>query len=171
MNFMRDFFSGVVDGLVNGAANQMRSAPGGGRASDRGRIERLCRELGWSVDERDGNAILLHFRAPDGEMRKVRISGGDNSMVGFITHSHAVLSADRVPPDLLGYLLRRNLEDSGMGTWSITVDDDDNDVTFHLFYTALGAGLDAQTFEYICESLSSEASHLDDKLRRAGLLD
>ena len=57
MNFIRDFFGGVVDGLVNGAANHLRAAPTNGRTSDHGRIERLCGELGWAVDEREGNVI------------------------------------------------------------------------------------------------------------------
>jgi Putative bacterial sensory transduction regulator len=169
MNFIRDFFGGVVDGLVNGAAN-MRAAPSNGSASDHRRIERLCRELGWPVDEREGNVIRLHFNSSDGEVRKVRITGGDKSLVSFFVASDAVLPADRVPADLLGYLLRRNVGDSGIGMWGIMVDDDD-DVTFLNYYMALGDGLDAEALKYICESLTSEAADFDDKLRQAGLLD
>jgi hypothetical protein len=153
MNFIRDLFGGVVDGLVNGAANHRRAAPTNGSASDHGRIERLCRELGWPVDEREGNVIRLHFNASDGETRKVRISGGES-----------------VPADLLAYLLRRNLDDGGLGMWGIMVNDDD-DVTFLNYYMALGDGLDAEALKYICESLTSEAADFDDKLRQAGLLD
>jgi hypothetical protein len=168
MNFIRDFFGGVVDGLVNGAANHARS--GNGRSSDHGRIERLCRELGWPVDEREGNVIRLHFKASDGEMRKVRITNGDKSLVGFFVPSDAVLPVESVPADLLAYLLRRNLDDGGMGMWGIMVNEDD-DVTFLNYYMALGDGLDAEALKYICESLTSEAADFDDKLRQAGLLD
>lgn len=166
MSIMRDFFDGFVEGIVTGAAKHAMN----GRSGERGRIERLCYELGWPVDEQEGNVIRLHFNGSDGEVRKVRISGGDKSLVGFSAHSDAVLSADPIPPDILGYLLRRNLDDSGMGMWGIMVDDDD-DVTFLIYYMALGDGLNAEALKYICESLSSEASDFDDKLRRAGLLD
>jgi hypothetical protein len=167
MGIMRDFLDGFREGFANGTGN--RAMSDNGTANTHGHIEWLCRELGWTVDERDGNAIRLHFNSSNGGVRKVRISDGDKSLVGFTAHSDAVLSVDRVPPDLLGFLLRRNLDDSGIGMWGIAIDDDD-DVTFHLYYTALGDGLDAQTLKYICKSLSSEASYLDDKLRRAGLL-
>jgi hypothetical protein len=162
MSFMRDFFGGFVDGIVSGAANHVIN----GRSGDYGRIEQLCAELGWSVDERDGNAIKLHFRSG-----KVRISNGNKTLVGFSTHSNAVLPVDRVPADLLAYLLHRNLDDCGMGMWGISVDDDDDDVTFHLYYVALGNGLDAEIFKYICESLIKEVADFDAKLRKGGLLD
>lgn len=167
MSMMGDFFGGFVEGLVSGAANPIRNVPGNGRR--RGRIESLAQELGWSVDERDGSAVKLHFRAADGEVRKVRISNGDEAVVGFYAHSNAVLPARDVSPRLLVHLLECNLGDC-IGMWGIAVDDE-NDVTFHLCYMALGDGLDAATLQYICESLSSEASALDDKLRAAGLLD
>jgi Putative bacterial sensory transduction regulator len=170
MNFMRDFFGGVVDGLVNGATNHRRAAPTNGSAISHGRIERLCRELGWPVDERERNVIRLHFNGSDGEVRKVRITGVDKSLVSFFVPSDAVLPVDRVPADLLGYLLRRNLNDSGIGMWGIMVNDDD-DVTFLIYYMALGDGLDAEALKYICESLTSEAADFDDRLRKAGLLD
>lgn len=170
MSFMREIWGEFVDGIVNGGVNHREAAPAGGRAGGHGRIERLCRELGWAVDEREGNVIRLHLSSADGEMRKVRITRGDESLVGFFVPSEAVLPARRVPPKLMAYLLSRNLEDSGIGMWGINVDDDD-DATFVIYYMALGDGLTAQTLEYICESLAAEAAHVDDKLRRAGLLD
>jgi hypothetical protein len=166
MSMMRDFFGGFVEGIVSGAAKHARN----GRSSDDGRIERLLHELGWSLDERDGNAIKLHFNSSDGDVRKVRISNGDKTIVGFSAHSDAILTADRVPADLLAYLLRRNLDDSGIGTWGISVDDEE-EATFHLCYMALGDGLDAQALKFICESLSNEAADFDNKLHQAGLLD
>jgi hypothetical protein len=167
MGMMRDFFDGFVDGLVNGGANHLSSR--NGSAGDHGRIERLCGELGWSVDEREGNLVRLYFNSSDGERRKVIIGNGDGSVVGFSTYSKSALPAHRVPPDLLAYLMRRNVDNSGIGTWGM--DDDDDEATFIISYMALGAGLDAEKFGYICESLSKEANDFDDKLRRAGLLD
>ena len=166
MGFMRDFFGGFIEGIVGAPA----ARAGSGNGSQRGRIERLCHELGWSVDEREGNSIGLYFNSSDGEMRKVRISNGGKSIVGFYAHSDVILPAHRVPPNLPGYLLRRNLEDSGIGMWGISVDDDD-EVTFHLCYMALGEGLNAETLKYICESLANEAADFDGKLRDAGLID
>ncbi len=172
MQFVRDFFRGVVDGLVNGSTNHFQAAPTNGTANGGGRIERLCRELGWTVDEQEGNVIRLHFNSSDGEMRKVRITNGDNSLVGFFVPSGAVLSGDRVPPDLMGYLLHRNLNDGGIGMWGMMVnEDEDENVTFINYYMALGDGLDAEALKYICESLTNEAADFDGKLRKAGLLD
>jgi len=169
MSFMRDFFGGFAEGIVNGAAKQLRDAPTNGRASGHGRIERLCRELGWSVDQRDENGIVLYFSSSDGDKRKVRIAGGDKTLVGFSTFSYAVLAVRQVSSDLLAYLLQRNFNESGIGTWSIIVEDDE--VSFHLCYTSLGEGLDAPTLQYICESLANEAGDFDDKLRNAGVLE
>ena len=37
---------------------------------EKGRIDRLCRQLGWSVNERDGESIRLHFNDPLIGMRR-----------------------------------------------------------------------------------------------------
>ncbi len=42
-------------------------------------IEQLCRELGWSVDERVGDhGIVLHFRDPLVNIRKVLVTCGES---------------------------------------------------------------------------------------------
>src|SRR5205085_2689978 len=47
----------------------------------------------------------------------------------------------------------------GIGMWGTYVDEK-SDVTFHVMYQALGEALDAPTFKFICQSLSSEAADL-----------
>jgi hypothetical protein len=171
MGIMRDVFSGFMDGLATGGGRKSRSD--NSTASDHGRVERLCDELNWPLDEKEGDVIRLYFTGPDGEKRKVRIGGGDKSIVSFSVASDAVLPASRVSPEIMASVLRRNVGDdgsSGIGTWGAVTDDDD-DVVFLLYYAALGDGLNAATLKYICESMSSEASTFDDKLREAGLLE
>jgi hypothetical protein len=161
-------FEGFTEGVLTAAAVQAEVAFSG-IGCEGGRIGRLCRDLGWSVDECDGNVIRLHFKSTAGCLRKVEIANGDDELVTFSTYSFAVLPACTVPGDVLAYLLRRNCGGSGIGTWGMTVDDAD-DVVFHLTYLALGDGLDPPTLKFVCESLCAEAAVLDHKMREAKLL-
>jgi hypothetical protein len=166
MSVWRDIFEGFTEGVLTAAAYQQAYGNG---ACDRGRIDRVCRELGWSVDEREGNVIQLHFNDPIYGIRKVRIADGDDCLVTFSTYSFAVIPAGNIPIEVLAYLLCRNLSGSGMGMWGMHVDAGDN-VMFTIVYQALGDGIDAPTLKYICQSLGSEAADFDGKLREAKLL-
>lgn len=160
------FWTNLIPGLAGSDGSSTTYQAGD---SDRGRIDRLCRELGWDVDEREGRKIRLHFKVPGLGVRKVNIVGGDECVVTFHTYCLAAVPADDISPDLLAYLLCRNITDSGIGMWGIDVDDE-SDVTFHIMYQALGAGLDAAAFDYICKSLCKETADFEGKLRQAGLL-
>jgi hypothetical protein len=76
MGLFQEVVKGFVNGFVagftdNGSASQ---APRGLAA-----IEQLCRELGWSVDERVGDhGIVLHFRDPLVNIRKVLVTCGES---------------------------------------------------------------------------------------------
>lgn len=133
-----------------------------------GRIERLCRELGWAVDAKDAKGIWLYFVDPQAGVRKLRITCCDRTMVGMKVLSNAVLPGHTVAPPVIGYLLRRN-EEVTVGAWSVRIDDEDK-VSFALNYEALGDGLDAVAFKVICEQLIKEALAFDDKMRQAGFL-
>jgi hypothetical protein len=136
-----------------------------------GRIERLCRELGWSVDEREGNKIRLHFNIAGGGIRKISIVNGDECLITFLAHSSAVFAADDISPKLLAYMLCRNLEGGEIGAWGINIDRNTRSLcSFHVIYRALGDGLNAAALQYICKSLCEETGDFEDKLRQAGLL-
>lgn len=169
MSVWREIVEGFAEGFLTAAAYQSQVVPYHGGAGECGRIDRLCRELGWSVDERSvtENAVYLHFNTRYG-LRRLRIADGEDSIVTFSAHSSAVIAARNVPADVLVYLLHRNVHGSGLGMWAMTVDDRNN-VLFHLMYQPFGDGLDSEGFKYICESLINEAVDFDDKLRAAGL--
>ena len=169
MGIWRDLFEGFTDGVITATVYQAQTRSYSNGACERGRIERLCRELGWAVDERDGNDILLHFSNSGGGIRKVRIAAGDEELVLFSAFSFALIPAANVSTDLMGYLLTRNFSGGAVGAWGVYVADDAN-VLFLNTYQALGAGLDAPALKFICESLVKEAAAFDGKLRESGLL-
>ena len=153
------FFSDVVNSFV-GAAN----------GASGGRIHRLCRELGWCVDEVEGDRIQLHFNDSQalGGIRKVAIFHGDASLVTFRCLSHAIIPRGQdVPDEVLGYLLMRNCE-RAIGGWALSVRD--RSAAFPLDYTALGDALDAPALKFICDELVREVSAFDARMRAAGLL-
>ena len=78
MSFLKDIVKGFANGLQDGARTP---APPG--RQERGRIDGLCRALGWSVDERDGDTVKLHFNDPLAGVRKVYIDKGDEPLVLF----------------------------------------------------------------------------------------
>lgn len=168
MSMWDAFFEGVADACFSIAARNMRALQNG-NDSAHGRIDRLCGDLGWPVDERDGNTIRLHFTGRNGGIRKVSVMDGDEPIVTLMSSSEAVISASRVPPDVMAYLLRRNLNGSGIGNWAMQLDDED-DVMFALIYQPLGEGLCPESFKFICESLVKEVADFDHKLREARLL-
>jgi hypothetical protein len=169
MSIWRAVLEGFTDEVLTAAASRVQALPQSNRPSQ-GRFDRLCRELGWAVDEREaGGAALLHFNNRSGGVRKVRIADGDDVIVTFSAHGDAAIPARKVTGEVLAYLLCRNIKGSGLGKWGICPDEHGN-ITFHLVYQALGGGLDAPTLKYICESLVGEAVDFDGKLRAAGLL-
>jgi Putative bacterial sensory transduction regulator len=163
----RDIVEGFASGFMEEAAHRLVASVGtNGRSS--GRIARLCAEIGWDVDEQEGETIRLHFKDPLVGRRKVSIRNGDGALVGFLVMSHAINKATDVPDQVAGHLLVRNWE-LAIGTWEATVDDD-GDAIFCVEYTALGAGLDSEMFKYICETMVNEALEFDRKMQAAGLL-
>jgi hypothetical protein len=149
---------GFIEGFVNGFA----------RAATRGRIERLCSELGWEIDERDGDRISLNFKCPVVGTRSVNIAGGDDPLVLFAVYSLTIFDSRRVPDKAMSFALWQSSE-SAMGKWQVTLADDDK-LLFVLSYTALGAGLDAAALKYICSKMAGAASDFDAKMQREGYL-
>ena len=165
MGLFNDVVNGFVNGFVAGVTDN-----GSAARSPRGpaAIEQLCRELGWSVDERVGDhGIALHFRDPLVNVRKVLVTCGE-SIASICTFSAANLSSNRVPEEVLGYLLIRNKELT-TAAWQVSASDDGS-ALFALAYCALIGGMDAPTFKYICEMQAKEANAFDTKMKAAGLL-
>lgn len=158
MGFFVELANGIADGFRASVTDDC----------ERGRIERLCRELGWSVDERDARKISLHFKDPLAGIRKLFISHGDEPLVLIAVYSYAILPAEKVPPEVNGYLLSRSAE-MPLGAWQASCDSD-GDVLFSLRYVAAGRGLTAPLFKFICEALVREAGAFDERMGRAGLL-
>ena len=158
MSFLTDVTNGIVEGL-RGSVSEDR---------ERGRIDRLCRELGWSVDERDGQKIMLHFKDSLTGIRKVFISGGDEPLVLLAVYSFAILPANNVPEQVCSYLLSRSSEMS-LGSWQAAADRD-GDVLFSVKYVAAGRGLTAALLKFACEGMIREAASFDLRMSKAGLL-
>src|ERR1700722_10206438 len=95
---MLDFTDAFVNGYnaMAGMAPQGLRRIGSGSDEERGRIERLCRELGWGVDGREGDTILLRFNHAEMGPRDVRVISGDECLASFVVYSHAYPPADNV---------------------------------------------------------------------------
>lgn len=147
--------------------NSVRSILGNGNGRY-GRIDRLCAEIGWSIDERDANKLTLNFRDPLVITRPVHIASGDDAIVFFGACSLTLVHVSQVPAEVFVYLLMRNNE-LPIGKWQLDFDDERN-TYFSVVYSALGEGLTPAALKLICEGLVREASEFDVKMHRAGLL-
>jgi hypothetical protein len=169
---IREIFGVLAEGVVNSFANAaFLSSDAIANGHEPGRIERLCRQIGepgWQIDEQSGRASQLYFNDALLGIRKVTVIGGDEPMVLFAVRSHAVIPEDRLPSQVLSYLLRRNMELS-LPAWQMYVSDD-GQATFGLYYHAFGPGLTPEFFKHLCSTMAAEASAFDHKLRQAGLL-
>jgi hypothetical protein len=159
---------GIVNDIIDGIDSFFAgNGDGAGDRAGRGRIDRLCRQLGWEVDGREGDTVILRFNHRTEGACDVRVTGGDSSLAMFLAGSRAAVRGE-VPEEVLGYLLLRNAK-AGAGGWVIHAGDDGT-VSFHMLYRALGAGLDAAALKWICEGMAGEVSAFDARMRRAGFL-
>jgi hypothetical protein len=160
-----EFTKGFLEGASEIALAKVFERAG----NERGRIERLCHQLGWGVDERMDDTIILHFDHPTGERRQVFIDNGDDELVSFVGYSEASMPADNVPTEVTGYMVRQNAS-MAIGAWQVFVKKDGHAI-FYVGYQALGAGLTAEALKYICESLVGETAVFDARMQEAGLLE
>jgi hypothetical protein len=164
-----DMVENFARGYLKAAEIDAAMPLGLGRSdNERGRIERLIRQLNWAVDERLGNSIVLHFNDARGMTRNLYIDGGDDALVSFAAYSFASMPAQEVPDEIVGHLLQRNSE-AAIGAWQVIFGDEEN-ALFRLVYRALGSGLTAESFRYIGESMVTEAAAFDERLHAAGML-
>lgn len=140
---------------------------GTARALSGGRIDRFCRELDWSIDERKGKAIGLNFKCPVVGRRTVYIVGGDDPLVLFGTYSKVSFSTRQMPDDANCFALVHN-EKMPFGKWELDVDGDE--AKFRLSYNALAGGLNAEMLKVICLEFVEDAATLDKWMMKEGYL-
>lgn len=131
-------------------------------------VDALCGELGWSIDERNGDTIMLNFRG-DGvtELRHVLVvTCDDGDWFCFIANTRAEFPPHAVPDGLMAALLYRNKE--SFGSWYAT--ERRGVIGFACHHSAHTAGLDADTFKFICDRLLTEVGNVERELHRKGLL-
>jgi hypothetical protein len=168
MGLFKDMAEGLANGFVSATVDSLRA----GRPQSQCSIgpalaERFCQEIGWSVDERRGDAILLHFNDPVVGVRKVAITGGDKLM-SLRVWSAASMSARQIPGEIMGHLLLRNCE-LALSAWHV-FDAGNGNAAFALASNMLMGGMDARVFKYVCETMVKEANAFDVKMKAAGLL-
>jgi hypothetical protein len=167
MGLFKDLVEGVATGFLSATANghTFSSSHAG---NSRELVETLCAQLGWKIDGREGNTLLLSFTDPLVRIRQVVISCGDSGrLVGFGVYSAASLPPGQLPPEVPAYLLQRNTELS-MPAWRMSANQ--GTVSFGLLYCALAQGLDAATLKVLCETMAKEVHDFDAKMHAAGLL-
>lgn len=79
------------------------------------RIERLCRQLGWSIVKRNANSLVLHCDDPFRGVRELSIRSGE-SVLEVLVFSFYTPPAKDVPNEVTRYLLHRNFE-IVFGSW------------------------------------------------------
>jgi hypothetical protein len=168
MGLFKDVAEGFANGFLSATVDSLRAGqPQSQSATAPALAERFCQQLGWAVDERQGEVILLHFRDPVVGIRKVAITGG-NMMMTFRVWSTATMSARQVPAEIMGHLLVRNWE-LALSAWHL-FDAGNGNAAFALASNMLVAGMDASVFKHVCETMVKEANAFDLKMKAAGLL-
>jgi hypothetical protein len=164
MGLIHDMIEGFFEGFVEGSSSALRM-----HQSRLGteRVERLCNESGWHINERSGNSIVLYFEDSIVRTRRVRVGAGDR-YVGFICGSAAAMPSRKVPYEVLGYLLSRNSQ-LPAGAWQVAAIDGGK-VSFYMTCDVLLKGLDADEFQLICASMAREVHDFDAKMKEAGIL-
>jgi len=166
MSAFRDLAEGFFTGFV-AAAENFRGGRLEYRVDAMGKIEHLCGQLNWTVDEREEHSFILHFRDPLVQIRRVVVvPRGAGVMVG--SASATSIPAEQVRHEILGHLLTRNSE-LGNLAWQASITQRGT-ANFCVRSYAFIEGLEAAMFKEICESLVTEVNLFDSKMRAAGLL-
>jgi hypothetical protein len=168
MGLFKDVAEGFANGFMSATVDSLRAGyPQSQFPKGPAPVERFCQELGWSIDEREGEVILLHFNDPVIGRRKVAITGGDRTMT-LRVWSAATMIARQLPGEIMGHLLVRNWE-LALCAWHL-FDAGNGNAAFALASNMLVAGMDAGVFKHVCETMVKEANAFDVKMKAAGLL-
>lgn len=168
MGLFKDMMDGFTNGFVSAAVDTLHNGSSQGHAASGPiLVERMCQELGWPVDERDGSTILLYFKDPIIRIRKIAITSGDK-VLGFTVCSEAVMNPRQLSAEIMGHLLVRNSKMVGMA-WQIFESGNGN-AGFSMAAAMLIGGMNSAMFKYLCETMVKEAIEFDVKMQAAGLL-
>jgi hypothetical protein len=126
-------------------------------------IDRLCREVGWAVDQRRGDAVCLHFTDERFGVRKLMARPSVSDGVQLVVCSNLALEGSGLPRRLFAFLQERNLSASA-GQWRHLPPDGGRTVLY-LTFEVPAPLLSAETFRLACESMVTEAQGLDQMLR------
>lgn len=139
------------------------------RAAGNGQLRGILATLGWSVDERQGDAIGLHFRGDRvTPQRTVYVYHADGGVaMTFVAATRTEFSEYSLPDDLLPAMLFRN-DQLGLGAWAAK--EVRGSVTLIFQYTALATGVDADNFKLICHAMLKEVAEMESLFARKGLL-
>lgn len=169
MGLFKEAVEGFTNGFVSAAVERLRSNDGHGVAArGLGRVDQLCNELGWAVNERQADGVLLHFKDATVGVRKAVITCGEKVMT-FRVWSAASLLPRLVSGEIMAHLLVRNAELT-VGSWHAFKDERGN-VGFGLVFNHLINGMTAEMFQHICQTMISAGGDLDAKLSALGLLE
>jgi len=168
MGFFKDMAEGFANGFMSSTVDGLRAGiPQGQSPMGPALVERFCREVGWSVDERQGEVMLLHFTDTVVGVRKVAITPR-NRLMSLRVWCPAFMNARQIPNEVMGYLLLRNSE-LGVVAWQV-YDVGNGNAAFALASNMFMAGMDALVFKHVCETMVKEAKAFDEKMQAAGLL-
>lgn len=134
-----------------------------------GRLDRICRELGWTIDERQGDGIALYFNGDRITPRRtvVVIYPEGEQIMFFACNCRGEFLGHNTSDELLGALLVHN-DKVTIGGWAARIDG--RTLTLSLQYTALAAGVDAASFKMICACMVKEVAEVEAHLQAKGLL-
>ena len=168
MGLFKDMMAGFATGFVSAAVESLQAGHSHGHSSQgNAQIEQHCRQLGWEVDEREGDAILLHFNDPGVGIRKVAITSGQRLM-SFRVWSEVTMNPRQLPAEIMGYLLLRNSE-MAFCAWQVFVAAN-GEAGFALAACTLLDGIDSAAFQFICQTMVKEMHTFETKMKAAGLL-
>ncbi|WP_020471549.1 hypothetical protein [Zavarzinella formosa] len=164
MGLFNDFLKRSGSMLVDSAFQGLGSSRTNGDA----KVCDLLAKLGWAIDERVNNSIVLNFRDSVVGIRKVYVTVLEDAYALFSVASVADFTYRNMPEDFASYLLIRNSK-SSFGCWQMS-DSNRQCFSFTAMYTAILPGLEPAAFKVICENLCTEAREVDSGLREKGLI-
>ena len=168
MGWVQDMAEGFANGFLSATIDSLRGGHSQTQSTmEPALVERFCRELGWAVDERLGDTIVLHFKDSVIGVRKISIYCGGRLMA-LRVYSAASISPRQITAEIMAYLLVRNGE-MGFAAWQ-AFEAENGNAGFALASNLLMAGVDAAVFKYTCETMVIEMNAFDTKMQAAGLL-
>jgi hypothetical protein len=163
MSFINDIIDGVANDVISAVADRWTTSTACGT------IEACCQQLGWTIHSRTKDGRMgLRFDDPLVGTRTVMVSIMDRgAFVSFMVISGVTMPVNDVPPQIMGYMLERNVQPFVL--WQVAVGDD-GQALFTLNYRVPTPGLQPHVFKLLVQKMTSEALAFDSRMHKAGLL-